>query len=341
MLKRPRKYRFYLIAAILALSLPITYGIVSINSDHKNDKNAKSISVSIIQPNISPEDKTNPSLRHDNIDKHITFTEKSIAKRQADLVLWPETAIIDDFISDDISYYKVAAAVRKANTHFLLGAALSKEGKDHNSAVLMRPDATVSAIYDKQYLVPFSEYPFWKEVLGPLYEKFNIEYYDFYPGNKKGLFQIDNIYEPGEESFRKFGVSICSEDFYPLLFREFSSQKANFAVVILNDGWFRHDQALMMHAQSSIMRAVENKLPIIRAANTGFSCLVNKHGEIALDDTLPLNKSASNLVSIQLSNERTFYGKYGYIFPLLCLFFVIISFSIYLLKKFFSKKDKK
>ena len=113
-----------------------------------------------------------------------------------------------------------------------------------------------------------------------------------------------------------------------LIFRYLSKAGSQFAVVMLNDGWFNRNEALMIHAQNSILRAVENRFPIVRVANSGWSCSIDKLGKIDWNRTLPLNQKGVVGFSIEPSIGKTFYSRFGDIFAQVCLGFVFISFMV-------------
>ena len=78
----------------------------------------------------------------------------------------------------------------------------------------------------------------------------------------------------------KFSVLICFEDIFPEIASQFTRNGAAFLVNITNDAWYKKTSAAYQHAQASIFRAVENRVNVIRAANTGVSCFIDQKGRI-------------------------------------------------------------
>ncbi len=92
-------------------------------------------------------------------------------------------------------------------------------------------------------------------------------------------------------------------------------------VNITNDAHFLKSSALYQHAVSSVFRAVENRMPVVRAANTGLSCFIDKNGRIFTrvkvgDEDISVR--GYKTATIRISNERSFYTKFGDIFIFIC-----------------------
>jgi apolipoprotein N-acyltransferase len=112
----------------------------------------------------------------------------------------------------------------------------------------------------------------------------------------------------------KFSVLICFEDVFPELSREFVKRGASFLVNITNDAWYKDTPAAHQHAQSSVLRAVENRVNVVRAANTGFSCFIDQKGRVTnavAKDGKSLFADGFATQAITLTNARTFYTAYG------------------------------
>ncbi|MCX5715855.1 MAG: apolipoprotein N-acyltransferase [Candidatus Omnitrophica bacterium] len=137
----------------------------------------------------------------------------------------------------------------------------------------MSEEGQVLTQYDKLHLVPFGEYiplehrfPFLRSAIG-------VPIGDFTAGKEFTIFKVPN-------SKYRFGALICFEDIFPKLVRRFKKDGADFMVNITNDAWFMRTSAPYQHAQASVFRAIENRIPVVRAANTGFSCFIDSTGRI-------------------------------------------------------------
>ena len=166
--------------------------------------------------------------------------------------------------------------------------------------------------------MPLSEYipagVFWKTSA----RIFKIESFGFAPGRDSGVM-------PVPETTKKFAVLICSEDNISSLMRRNAGDGADFAVVLLNNGWFFQKSGLVMHGQHSIMRAVENGLPVVRVANTGWSCLIDPKGRVVDGSFDSLGRRMFFEYRIPPGTRRTLYNIIGDTFCWLCAAFVIMS----------------
>ncbi len=299
---------------VIAISIVYGYGFFSPRFIHQ-PLSMHSFKICTVQPNINPHQKLNRDLVPFLIDQHVQWTQECLPYKP-DLIVWPETSVPDDFRRDGNLKNKIIDAVEMARTNFLIGAALSEDDKSFNSAVLLDERAQILNIYHKKNLVPFSEYQPFKEMVQIMNKFLNMKSYEFEAGRNLGVFS---------SNFSIFGVGICSEDAYPETFRQLALKNVGFIILMLNDGWFIHPEALVMHAQNSIMRAVENRIPIVRAANTGLSCSIDVYGNVSQQHPA-LNTKDYFLTTIPAVSIKTFYTKYGDFFAVLCTVFVIISF---------------
>ncbi len=320
----------YTIVAIGTVSLVLLYGYDATTKNITQEFPSRLYEACLIQPNITTQEKSEDDHIDQIIEKYIHLTNQCLDSYQPDLVIWPETAIPDDFIKDPTMRGRISAIATEIKTHLLLGAALLENDHDYNSAVLLNGRGAVLDIYNKQNLIPFREYLPFQEVFGFLKSLFHVEIYDFYPGRALGVFTIRKKDVLKNYVENKFGVVLCSEGAYPTLFRKLVWQGSGFVVVMLNDAWFKSPEALIMHTQNEILRAVENRIPIVRAANSGWSCAIDPYGRVkSLGPGISsLNTTGFYLSHIFPNNQPTFYTENGDIFSYLCIVFVIMIFVI-------------
>ena len=208
----------------------------------------------------------------------------------------------------------------------------------HNSALLFSGDGRVVDKYDKIHLVPFGEYVPFKKVLS-FVEKFaRSPIGDFSAGKKCTVFKFFVERRSGDDSQAwkllkkvKFSCLICFEDIFPGLTRQFVKNGAVFLVNITNDAWFGRSSAPYQHAQCSVFRAVENRVNVIRAANTGLSCFIDQKGRIA-DKVESGGKDlfidGYRVRDITLTQTRTFYTAYGDVFVYVCIIYVLLCIAV-------------
>jgi apolipoprotein N-acyltransferase len=142
-------------------------------------------------------------------------------------------------------------------------------------------------------------------------------------------------FKPGKEIFNfslrqgKFGVLICFEIIFPDLCRRFVKGGANFLVTITNDAWFGRTSAPYQHFSMAVFRAVENRVFIARAANTGITGLIDPRGKILKEGRIFTEEAISG--TIRLSSQKTFYTLYGDIFAWMCsaLSLLFIAYALF------------
>jgi apolipoprotein N-acyltransferase len=323
------------------------------------------IKISLIQGNIPQPLKWDASYKEDIIKKYFRLT-LAAGKDDPDLIIWPESSFPADFQAEPELAGQLFELARQTNVYLLVGAnrfVWSRPGyeyeKVYNSAFLITPDGAIKQYYDKLHLVPFGEY--MPRVPNPLLkilpEKINMVG-DFSAGEKYTVFglrlpltqssfaSLRTSFSPqgrgikGEgvrnDTAATFSVLICFEDVFPELSREFVRKGANFLVNITNDGWYGISSAPFQHAQASVFRAVENRVFVVRAANTGLSVFIDRNGRVfdgvssESGQKIFIEGYKTGVISQSLSSSATtFYNRYGDVFAIACLvvFAISIGFS--------------
>jgi apolipoprotein N-acyltransferase len=250
-----------------------------------------------------------------------------VGKEKPDLIIWPETAT-PFFFQDAREYQPIVLDIPKRTNAFLLfGSPFYRiEGgkvNHFNSAYLISPLQELIGRYDKIHLVPFGEYVPFGEILslGSLGEGIG----DFKSGKVIFNFSLPQ---------GRFGVLICFEIIFPDLCRKFVKKGADFLVTLTNDAWFGRTSAPYQHFSIAVFRAVENRIFIARAANTGISGFIDPKGKIVSRGGIFTEETMSG--TIRLSKRKTFYTLYGDVFAWACS-----GFSLLLLGSTFIQKGKR
>ncbi|MDP8299368.1 MAG: apolipoprotein N-acyltransferase, partial [Candidatus Tantalella remota] len=279
--RRERKIAYMMIALMFML-MSTSYGIYRFN----NYNVWGSPRISVVQGNVPQDQKWNPGFAEE-IVKTYTGLTKQAALADADLIIWPETSYPYLVEAGRPVAEEVNALAREQHIPILSGI-VYREGDDYyNSAVLFNGGEDLP-IYHKTHLVPFGEYIPFKNAISFLRGYIDKPIGDFRRGGEYSLFTLKSNASSKNVSgkiisrtnFYKFGVLICFEDIFPYLSRAFVFAGANFLVNITNDAWFGDTAASRQHLQSSVFRAIENRVPVIRAANTGVSGFVDSTGKI-------------------------------------------------------------
>ncbi len=186
----------------------------------------------------------------------------------------------------------------------------------YNSALLFEPGTLKPQAYHKLHLVPFGEYvPFLQSI--PALTRLTPYHGEYVP---------TLMFGPGPSWFERDGLRyatvICFEDTVPHVVRRFFAEvpdehQPDVLLNISNDGWFGGSSELNEHLAISVFRAVENRVPVARAVNTGISAVIDGNGRI-LQSIPKLQAGVLNRI-VPLDDRRALYSQGGDWLPLACL----------------------
>jgi apolipoprotein N-acyltransferase len=294
------------------------------------DNGTSGLEVTVVQGNISHGNQWDPRYKYSHLQKHINLTKSAIREQKPDLVVWPESSLQGPLESDNAAQSILAALAKDNGIHMILGTSQSPKfgkggikGKElYNSAFFLLPDGSFSGHYDKIRLVPFGEYIPAKGVL-PWPGRYISKDAVFTPGVEYKIFDIVDI---------PFAVAICWESSFPDLVRRFVKNGAKFLVNITNESQGGMTAASYQALAINVFRAVENRVAVVRSANTGISCFISPKGEVMGK----VSKKGHEIFvegyltrEIPLELAGTFYSQYGDIFSYISmvLAFVIAIFT--------------
>lgn len=271
---------------------------------------AGSLRVGFIQGNVAQDVKWDPAYQESTIDHYEQLTTTAV-REGAELVVWPETAAPFYFQEEGELRDRILGLARRLGVWILVGSpAFSYEGRLlrlHNRVYLVTPEGSAEQFYDKMELVPFGEYVPLKSLFF-FVDKVVEGVGDFRPGTRPVVFHT---------SRGNFGPLICYEGIFPDLTRRFVAGGADFLVNITNDAWFGRTSAPYQHLAMATLRAVENRVPLVRVANTGFSAMVDDDGTIRW--RTGLFESDWRVDTVSWVGISTFYARYGDWFVYGCL----------------------
>lgn len=281
------------------------------------------LSAAIIQGNMPQDVKWDADFKAYTI---ATYRDLSIEHgRDASLILWPETAM--PFIFDHDPAKELVSEVPVAVSSSLLFGTISKDNTDryYNSATALGSDGRILGTYSKVHLVPFGEFTPLREYL-PFLANISVQIGEFFSGNS---------HRPIRTDAGSLGVLICFEGVFPAITNETVRQGANVLVNMTNDAWFGRSSAAYQHLGFYIFRAVETDRWVLRAANTGFSAIIDPQGHIRARTKLFEKTALAGHFAMKQS--QTFYVRHGDYFVILVglslLFFVFYTLFPWSLKK--------
>jgi apolipoprotein N-acyltransferase len=302
----------------LAVLLLFFYGHYRIEQVDRKGKEARALEAAIVQGSIEQAVKWNPAYQLRTLEVYETLSRKTL-KEKTDLLVWPETAMPFFFQDGDEKQRRVRALARDNGVSLVAGSPSYREREGRivygNSAFLVSPDGTISGRYDKVHLVPFGEYVPLKRFFS-FAERLVAGVGDFVPGN--GFVPL-----PTEKGDR-LGVMICYEGIFPEIGRAYKKAGADLLVNITNDGWYGRSSAPWQHLSMAVFRAVENRMYLVRAANTGVSAVVSPTGKI--EARTGLFERTDLRGTVRIFSMETLYSRYGDFFVCFCLVFFVILF---------------
>ena len=320
--------RKYVMSGAMALALIIIASLIYGMAKLKHNEQANNITVTVLQGNIDQDKKWDRIHQREVIDTYKDLT-LAAASEQPDLVVWPESALPFIFGYDNDLTNEVIDLQKQINAHMLIGSVLlkgSEKGRSllSNSVIMLSPGTDAIEVYDKIHLVPFGEYvPLGN--LFPFIKKLVVAIGDFVHGKDVTVMNTP---------FAKIGNLICYEIAFPGLVRKFIDKGANLIVTVTNDAWFGRTSAPYQHFSMAVFRAIENRVPVARSANTGISGFIDSRGRIIQKSDIFVKASLTNKISV--GNEKSFYSGHGDVFAYACL---IIT-SIMIMAGIFRKLGK-
>ncbi len=326
------------------------------------------VRVAVVQGSI-PQDQKWDAAYQARIFERYTALTKAAAATGPDLIVWPETSVPGYFgVDEDVTQWVLGLA-REVHRPLLVGAPIPTIQDVRvaltNAAALVDADGDIKARYAKTHLVPFGEYVPLDQAL-PWLRAILPAIGTFTPGNEFTVFHLgsglraegsgqahspqpppQNVGGPAADPpgsvtgtahspELNFSVLICFEDLFPSLARRFVQRGARMLFVITNDAWFGPTAAAYQHAQASSFRAIELRVPIARAGNTGWSGCIDATGRwlntVHDASGRELFIPGTQTCDVTLSDApRSLYLRWGDWFPGLCLLLTLGWLGLHLL----------
>jgi apolipoprotein N-acyltransferase len=276
------------------------------------------LGVAMLQGNIAQNLKWDRASQEEIFSIYRVLTLDAAADPAVDLIVWPEAATPFFFANDSVFQARQLRLAQEAGRPLLFGSpTYTREGNQdvmYNSAFLVGPEATVLERYDKIHLVPFGEYMPLRRLLFFL-DKLVVGVGDFRSGEAYTVMAMPQGH---------FAVLVCFEVIFPELVRHFVRHGAQFLVNITNDAWFGYSPASYQHLAMVVFRAVENRLPVVRAANTGISAVIDPTGGLKQQTDLFVRTWIKDRI-IPAAGPTTFYTRWGDLFAYGCLLVTAVS----------------
>ena len=310
---RKTRPHFDLTLTMAAIMGVLAFGLRAVQIERPT----KTVRVAAVQPNIPREQKFNREFVHATFDKFTRLSQLAL-QSHPELLIWPESSMPGPVMQDEESYRFVMDFSAAAKVDLLLGAIDQDEKAAYNAALLVSDAGRHVQLYRKVHLVPFGEYVPGRHTLPGIARIVGDQVPDdFGFGTEHTVFKMsrDDV---------QLAPLICFEDTIGELTRHFVRGGANLLANVTNDGWFLESAGSKQHLANAVFRCIETRLPMVRSANTGVTCFINRFGritQILLDDTG--NQFTEGVLSGEVDvpgvREDTFYVRHGEVFGQACV----------------------
>jgi apolipoprotein N-acyltransferase len=244
----------------------------------------------IMQPNLPQDDKFNYGAKQQVMRRYIALSDRSTGPQSAGLrevthLIWPESAF-PFFLTREPDALAQIADLLPEGTVLITGAVRPPEAntgakgpRAYNSVYVIDHDGSILSIYDKVHLVPFGEYLPFQDLLERLgLTQLTKVQGGFLAGDRRRALNVPHA--------PRFLPLVCYEIIFPGAAVP-RGEQPDWLLNLTNDGWFGTSSGPYQHMQQARVRAIEEGLPLVRAANTGISAVIDPLGRVI--KSLPLN----------------------------------------------------
>ena len=237
----------------------------------------------IMQPNLQQDAKFNYGAKAEVMKKYLTLSDRasgpqSTGVKDVNILIWPESAF-PFFLTREADAMAQIADLLPKGTVLITGSVRAPDvppgtriTRAYNSIYVIDHDGNVLSVYDKLHLVPFGEFLPFQNLMEKIgFEQLTRVQGGFIPGDHRRSMDVPNA--------PRMLPLICYEAVFPGDVVERGDQPG-WIVNLTNDGWFGISTGPYQHLQQARLRAIEQGLPLVRAANTGISAVIDPLGRV-------------------------------------------------------------
>ncbi|AFP85644.1 apolipoprotein N-acyltransferase [secondary endosymbiont of Heteropsylla cubana] len=314
--------------ALIAVAILVLLYPLCLLRWYKSQPN-RTINVTLVQGNISQVAKGQVNQIKPMLDIYLKYTLPAIGNAQ--IVIWPESAIPDNELTHHTLLMELDKQLRAGNTRLITGiieASPTTNGYNYYNSIIVLGESTPYFLssknrYKKHHLVPFGETVFLKRIIQSLLRTCNLQMLSF----SKGRYLQDQLLV----SDMKITATICYEIILGTQVRDNFRSDTDFLLTVSNDGWFGDSIGPWQHFQMARMRSLELGRPLLRSTNNGITALVNADGK----PVAQLPQFTRNVLNIRITPTKGI-TPYAYLgsWPLWTVVFLIGYIAL-----FFSRQD--
>ncbi len=303
------KKLLYIACGILACNLAVGTVLLYAQPKTENQKN-----IAIIQGCVTSEDKWRPDYYDYIVETYVSMCERA-ADEGAEIMFLPESPFPAYSGENCERLYPLKQVARDKNVTILTGVlVISDDDNYYNSIVAIYPDGTVSNRYDKRHPVPFGEFIPYGQLLTNLIPVLG----DMNPAEMLTAGKETAVIKAADYTFAPL---VCFDSIFQDFSREAVKKGADIIFVATNDSWYKSTRGVYEHKNFSVLRAIETGRPVVRAANTGISCIIDPRGN-TLAQTEPMVQDILYGKAFSC-NTTTLYTLIGDVWLYLCIISVM------------------
>jgi apolipoprotein N-acyltransferase len=298
-------------AAAAVLAAMATYG--GIRLAHEPTRYVDGVKLRIMQPDLPQDLKFNYAARHEVMARYLALSDRATGPNRRGMrdvthLIWPESAF-PFLLSREPEALAQIAALLPPGAVLITGAARAADAEPngrimhaYNSVYVIDHDGSILSVYDKVHLVPFGEYlPFQ-----PLLESLGLSALTkqrggFLAGDRRRPLMVPHA--PAAWPL------VCYEIIFPDDEIPLNEKRPGWLLNLTNDGWFGDSTGPPQHFQQARVQAIAEGLPLVRAANTGISAVVDPLGRIIR--ALPLGAEGVIDAALPAPIAPTVFARFG------------------------------
>lgn len=305
----PRPRRPLIVAAIVLAAMA---GYGGYRLAHNPSTFVSAVRLRIMQPNLQQDEKFNYSAKESVLERYLRLSDRATGPQSTGLkdvthLIWPEAAF-PFFLTREPEALARILHMLQPNTVLITGAVRAantppneRVSRAYNSIYVIDHDGSISAIYDKVHLVPFGEYLPFQDLLERLgLQQLTKLHGGFLAGDRRRAMDVPRA--------PKALPLICYEAIFPGAAVP-PGERPGWLVNVTNDGWFGISSGPYQHFEQARMLAIAEGLPLVRAANTGISAVVDPVGRII--KSLPLGDEGVIDAPLPKALPPTIYAEAG------------------------------
>ena len=355
---------------VIILAVPgfgmVRLGMVNDGAEKGENEAAVTARFVQIQGCIDQSEKWTAEYQRKTVEHYLDLSAKGLLAARSmgsdadfTVLLWPETSMPFSFQPEPYNANLVRNFVVANKVNLGLGTIYYVQYPGGytltNRFLMLNPNGGIAGHYDKEHLVPFGEYlppildfEFLHKLMQGQYFTAGTDVSPIYltkydpladaplPPLKDGRPQVVKRSDGSKGPALALGILICYEAIFPELAHERVAAGADILITVSNDAWFGHTSAPMQHLFLAAMRAVEQKRPLVRCTNTGYTAFVNKYGQIEKIGALFMDQIM--IQDVKPHKDRTIYS---HLHPYMATFLVLVPLAALVLGRRGAKLRRK